>query len=103
MCLVRARVATALVFLMFGTIVGAWTSRIPSIKADLQLSDSQLSVALVTFALGSITGMVVLGRFIDRIGSGMVMTVLVAAQGLFLIFPALAPAPWSLSLDPPSR
>lgn len=98
MCLVRARVATALVFLMFGTIVGAWTSRIPSIKADLQLSDSQLSVALVTFALGSITGMVVLGRFIDRIGSGMVMTVLVAAQGLFLIFPALAPAPWSLSV-----
>lgn len=89
--------ATALVFLAFGTVVGTWTSRIPSVKAGLDLTDSQLSVALVAFAVGSITGMLVLGRFVDRLGSGPVMTVLVAAQGVFLILPALAPAPWTLS------
>jgi fucose permease len=88
--------ATAMVFLIFGIVAGAWTSRIPSIKAGLGLTDSQLSVALVAFAVGSITGMVVLGRFVDRVGSGTVMTVLVAAQGLFLILPAVASTPWLL-------
>jgi len=37
--LVRARVATGLVFLSFGTVVGAWTSRVPAIKAGLGLTD----------------------------------------------------------------
>lgn len=95
--LVRARSATALVFLAFGVVVGTWTSRIPSIKAGLGLTNSQLSVALVAFAAGSVTGMVVVGRVVDRLGSGPVMTVLVAAQGVLLIPPALAPALWALS------
>lgn len=92
----RARLATALVFLAFGTVVGTWTSRIPSIKVGLDLTDSQLSVALVAFAIGSITGMVALGRVVDRLGSGPVMTVLVAAQGVLLLLPAFARAPWTL-------
>jgi len=87
-----------LVFLAFGTVVGSWTSRIPSIKIGLNLSNSQLGIALIAFAAGSITGMVVLGRAIDRVGRGPVMTVLVAAQGVFLILPALAPEPWALSV-----
>lgn len=96
--LTRARLATGLVFLAFGTVVGTWTSRIPSIKAVLGLGNAQLSIALIAFAAGSITGMVVLGRAIDRLGSGPVMTVLVAAQGALLVLPALAPAPWALSV-----
>jgi len=94
--LVRARVATGLVFLSFGTVVGAWTSRVPAIKAGLGLTDSQLSAALVAFAVGSVGGMVVLARVVDRLGSGLVMAVLGAVQGVLLVPPALARAPWAL-------
>ncbi|MDQ0956488.1 hypothetical protein QFZ66_000366 [Streptomyces sp. B4I13] len=43
----RARVATSLAFLAFGTALGAWTSRIPAIKQRLDLGDGQLAVGLL--------------------------------------------------------
>ena len=52
----RERVATCLVFLAFGTALGVWTARIPAIKHELGLGDGQLSVGLLAFAAGAITG-----------------------------------------------
>ena len=65
----RARVSTSLLFLLFGTALGTWTARIPAIKQDLSLSDGQLSVGLLVFAAGAITGMQAAGRVVDRWGS----------------------------------
>ncbi|MEV4512703.1 MFS transporter [Dactylosporangium sp. NPDC049525] len=89
--LVRARVATALLFLLFGITLGVWTARIPAIKRELSLDDGALSVALLAFAAGAITGMQATGRLVDRFGSRRVMLPVAFAEGLVLIPPAYAP------------
>jgi fucose permease len=86
----RARIATSLLFLLYGTVLGTWTARIPAIKHDLSLSDGQLSVALLAFAGGAITGMQAIGRLVDRYGSTRLMIPAAAADGLLLILPAYA-------------
>ena len=87
----RARTATSLLFLLFGTALGAWTSRIPSVKSRLDLSDGLLSLALLAFALGAIAGMTVLGRLADRYGSTRVMVPMALLEGLLLVPPAYVP------------
>lgn len=86
----RARVSTSLLFLLFGTALGAWTARIPAIKQDLSLSDGQLSVGLLVFAAGAITGMQAMGRVVDRLGSRRVTVPVAFAEGAALVLPALA-------------
>jgi fucose permease len=90
--LVRGRVATSLLFLLFGTALGTWTSRIPAVKAGLRLSDGGLSIALLAFALGAIVGMVGLGRLADRFGSTRVMVPTAICEGLLLVPPAYVPS-----------
>ena len=88
----RGRVATSLLFLLFGTALGTWTSRIPAVKAGLRLSDGRLSIALLAFALGAIVGMVGLGRLVDRFGSTRVMVPAAIGEGLLLVPPAYVPS-----------
>ncbi|MER5183084.1 MFS transporter [Streptomyces sp. NPDC002896] len=87
----RARIATSLLFLLFGTALGAWTSRIPGVKSHLGLSDGLLSLALLAFAVGAITGMAGLGRLVDRYGSTGVMVPTALLEGLLLMPTAYAP------------
>jgi MFS family permease len=86
----RARVATSLAFLLFGTALGAWTARIPAIKHDLGLTDGSLSLALLAFAAGAITGMQLVGRLVDRLGGAQVMVPLAFAEGGGLVATAYA-------------
>lgn len=83
----RGRVATSLLFLLFGTALGAWTARIPAVKSRLGLTDGRLGVALLAFAAGCIIGMVVLGRLTDRFGASRVMVPMAFGEGLFLVPP----------------
>lgn len=87
----KARVATYLLFLLFGMALGTWTARIPAIKHSLGLSDGQLSVGLLAFAAGAITGMQAVGRLVDRYGSTRIMIPASLAEGAVLIVPAFAP------------
>jgi fucose permease len=87
----RGRVATSLLFLLFGTALGTWTSRIPAVKARLGLSDGSLSIALLAFALGAIVGMIVLGRLVDRFGSTSVMVPMALGEGALLVPAAYVP------------
>ncbi|GAA4585081.1 MFS transporter [Planotetraspora phitsanulokensis] len=87
----RARLAVFGLFLLAGMAIGTWTARIPAIKHDLALSDGRLSLALLGIAAGAITGMLVIGRLVDRYGSDRVMIPAALAQGAVLVLPALAP------------
>jgi predicted MFS family arabinose efflux permease len=86
----RARVATSLLFLLYGAVLGTWTARIPAIKHGLGLSDGQLSIALLAFAAGAITGMQAIGRLVDRYGSTRLMIPAAVADGALLMLPAYA-------------
>src|SRR5882724_11475891 len=88
----RGRAATSLLFLLFGTALGTWTSRIPAVKTRLGLSDGSLSIALLAFALGAIVGMVVLGRLVDRFSSTSVMVPMAVAEGVLLVPAAYVPS-----------
>jgi len=87
----RGRVAVSLLFLLYGIILGSWTSRIPAVKHAIGLSDGQLSVALLAFAAGAIIGMQAVGRLVDRFGSRRVMLPVALVDGGMLLGPAFAP------------
>ncbi|WP_066368488.1 MFS transporter [Herbidospora mongoliensis] len=89
--LLRARLAVYGLFLVSGVALGTWTSRIPAIKSDLNLSDGQLSLALLGIAAGAIAGMQAVGRLVDRYGSRRVMIPFALLQGPVLVLPAVAP------------
>ena len=94
----RGRVATSLLFGVFGTALGTWTARIPAIKQGLGLSDGQLSIGLLVFAAGAITGMQVIGRLVDRYDSARIMIPAALAEGAVLTLPAFAPNLTTLAL-----
>ena len=87
----RARIAVALFFLLYGVILGSWTSRIPAVKQRLGVSDGQLSLALLAFAAGAIVGMQAVGRLVDRYGSRRVMLPAALVDSAILLGPAFAP------------
>ncbi|HEU5356063.1 MAG TPA: MFS transporter [Actinocrinis sp.] len=89
--LLRGRIAVALLFLLYGVILGSWTSRIPAVKQRLGVSDGQLSLALLAFAAGAIVGMQAVGRLVDRYGSRRVMLPAALVDGAILLGPAFAP------------
>ncbi|MET8051892.1 MFS transporter [Streptosporangium sp. NPDC005286] len=89
--LLRGRVAIYLLFLLSGMAIGTWTARIPSIKQGLELSEGELSIALLGIAAGAIAGMQVVGRLVDRYGSAKVMLPMAFAQSVVLVLPAYMP------------
>ncbi|GAB7051076.1 MFS transporter [Catenuloplanes indicus] len=94
----KARFATALLFLLYGTLLGVWTARIPAIKERLGLTDGLLSLALLALAAGAITGMQAAGPLVDRFGTRRVLTPVAVADGFLLIPVALAPSLGTLAV-----
>ncbi|WP_433719888.1 MFS transporter [Actinoplanes sp. CA-051413] len=88
----QSRIAAALLFLLYGTLIGTWTARIPAVKQHLGLSDGRLSIALVGLALGAVTGMQLSGRLVDRYGSRRIMIPAALVDGCFLLPVAVAPS-----------
>jgi predicted MFS family arabinose efflux permease len=87
---VRGRVAVSLLFLLYGTVLGTWTARIPAVKHTLGLSDGQLSIGLLAFAGGAVVGMQASGRLVDQYRSRRVMIPASFADAVVLLLPAFA-------------
>jgi MFS family permease len=64
-----ARWAVLAVFLINGSYVGAWATRIPAIRDRLDLGDGQLGLGLGCVALGAIVAMPIAGALAARLGS----------------------------------
>ncbi len=63
--------STAAIFTVFfveSAVLGSWIPRIPDIKAQLQLSDFDLGLCLLSMPLGTLFGLMVAGRFLGRFG-----------------------------------
>lgn len=86
-----ARLAVAVIFLVNGTVLANWVSRIPAIQQALSLSEGMLGLALLGAAVGALVSMPTAGWLITHIGSRRVTVV----SGLCYcaVLPALALAP----------
>ena len=65
----RARNADLLVFAVNGFIGATWMSRLPDVKATLDLTPGQLGLLLVAISVGALTGLPLAGRLCHRLGA----------------------------------
>lgn len=84
------RAAVAATFLGHAAIVGTWAARVPAIKHNLDLSDTQLGLALFGMALGTVAGSRLGGALISRFGSRRAVLAGMPAMGAVLVLAALA-------------
>jgi MFS family permease len=64
-----ARIAVTVFFMISGAILANWIVRIPDIKAQLQLSDGQLGLALLSIPAGAFIGQILTGWLLPKWGS----------------------------------
>lgn len=94
----HTRFAVGAVFFIMGAIFANWAVRIPTVSANLNLSEGELGLALMLGSVGVIFGLLITGGLIARFGSHRVSTVMVMAKALSLGFISLAVDFYSLSL-----
>src|SRR5690349_427744 len=86
-----ARIAVSVYCLMQGIASASWYARIPDVKHRLGVSNGVLGSALVAAAVGTLLGLIWVGRAVDRIGSGRVARPAALVFALGVIGPGIAP------------
>ena len=96
--MIRHRLAISLIFLVCGYIYTNWSTRLPHIQAQFDLSNSTLGLVLLCVAIGSLTSMPLTGWLVAQRGSkfSTTLSALLFCGTLFL-FP-LAHNTWQLSI-----
>jgi MFS family permease len=94
----RPRLAVTALFLANGSGIGLWAATIAPIKLLYGLSDFQLSMVLLAFAIGAILTMTMAGHIAARFGSARVALLTGLAFVLVIPIPAFMPNLVTLSL-----
>ena len=94
----RPRLAVIALFLANGNAIGLWAASIAPIKIGFDLSDFELSMVLLAFAVGAILTMTVTGHVQARFGSARVALWSSLAFALVLPLPGLMPNLVTLAL-----
>lgn len=93
--LVKARLATSLIFLVSGLGYSSWAPMVPYAKEKLELGEGALGMILLVFGIGGLVSMPITGWAVHRFGSAKI-TVFSALSMIFLL-PLLAMAPtWEI-------
>ncbi|WP_309127198.1 MFS transporter [Microbacterium sp.] len=84
---VRWRTAIFAIFLSSGLSISTWASRVPGIKDDLGLDNSQVGLILLGMGVASIIGISTGSAVMARTGArrGMLLTMLTFAAGIALV------------------
>lgn len=80
----RARSAVTAVFFVNGCLVSNYLARIPSIKVEHQLSESQLGIVLTLFGAAALVSMQFVGGLVARTGSRGVIRLALAVLPILL-------------------
>jgi fucose permease len=88
----KALTAVCVVFFILGFVFGNWVSRIPDIKEALELSKSQLSIALLMIPLGGLCSMQIMSRIISVYGVGKATGIGTLLYCGFILLPGWAPS-----------
>jgi MFS family permease len=81
------RLATTIMFVVNGTIIGTWIASLPAIQVSLGASATEIGLALLCGAAGSLVAMPLTGQLLTRVSSRRLLVI------TSLVFPLLAPAP----------
>jgi MFS family permease len=92
------RVTVSTYFVITGFLSAGWIARIPALTEKLDLDTAQLGSLLLFIAIGSIAAFQIIGRTIERWGSGRSTVVFCTAYCLALSAIALAPNSLTLAI-----
>lgn len=87
----RARFAASLFFLVDGIGFGTWAALIPSIKQKFVLTESGLSIVLLSLVAGALISMSLVGRVLAAKGSRFLLAILAPGYCIGLALLVLAP------------
>jgi MFS family permease len=93
----KSRIALGLYFFAMGLCFGSWASRIPDIKASLQLSEGALGSILLMLPLGQMTMMPFSGRIAAKFGSKNILRVAIMAYIIMLSMIGQVSHAWQLA------
>jgi MFS family permease len=82
--LVRTRVAVPTVFFLNGLMIASYVVRLPSLKADLDLSAFQVGLASTVFGVSAVVAMQFVGGLVARYGSAQLIRFGLVAMPLVL-------------------
>ncbi len=94
----RIRWAVSLFYFAMGLCFSSWASRIPSIKADLGLSDGELGTILFALPIGQLSMMFFSGKLVTRLGSDRILPFSILFYAICLTNIGLAQNDWQLAL-----
>ncbi|MHB9295872.1 putative Inner membrane protein YbjJ [Pillotina sp. SPG140] len=94
---IRGRVALAVFYAMYGLIFATWASRIPDIKAALNLNEALLGTLLFFIPAGQMCTMMLSGFLVSRFGSTKVILCGTALYPLILVLLGRAGTPVQLA------
>jgi MFS family permease len=94
----QARAATVLVFFLTGAVFAAWSTRLPTVKEQLHLSNGALALAILGLEAGAIVGLPAGGALVTRIGSRAALRASFVAYPLGLVAISLAGGVATLAL-----
>ena len=94
----RIRWGVSLFYFGMGLSFATWASRIPAIKADLQLSDGELGTILFALPVGQLTMMFFSGKLVTRFGSDRILPFSALMYAFSLTNIGLAQNAWQLAL-----
>ena len=83
--------AVAAMFLLNGSLLGIWGSRIPSLTAKHGLEHGEFGRLLLVMAAGAIASFAVTGGLADRIGGSRLTRMIAVTYGLSLVLISFAP------------
>jgi MFS family permease len=88
---VSPRIATFILFVVNGAVVGTWVAAIPGIKSDLGASATQMGLVLFSASLGALISQQITGQLLVHASSRRVLTVAALTFPLLTVLPSLAP------------
>jgi MFS family permease len=89
--------AIGIFFFIQGICFGSWASRIPDLKAKLELSEAGLGTTLLMLPLGQMTMMPFSGRIVTHLGSRNVLRIALACYAAMLLFIGNVAHSWQLA------
>lgn len=90
------RIAVSFFYFCQGLAFASWASRIPIIKAQLQLTEAQLGTILLMLPVGQLVTMALSGKLVSKYGSHRVLPITAIIYGIILCSIAFATNAWQL-------